>query len=173
MNKPEINSERQKAYEENMAKRQASLAMNLKIARNVAGVRHEDLIAPNVSTRITVSRIERGDRDPRLSSIVSLATTLGISPILLLITGDELLALAKEVRNKRKHKPRIRTEDAVALELLSGGTPKQVEQALEIIESWLGRADRVEKIGAVIGTIHKPGEGSYIGRILGRALIAR
>jgi len=158
-------------FRENLAKRKAALARNLLIARKATGTTQKKLIGPNVSTRITISRIERGDGDPRLSSIVSLATTLGISPVLLLLTGDELLELAQQLENWKANKAKINeTADAVALEFCSTGTRSQIDEALELAQNVIKPKSKAEKIGVAIGTAYQPGDGSHIGKRMGSAL---
>jgi len=170
MDKKKTDPKTKREFMENLAKRKAALAKNLLIARKATGTTQKELLGPKVSTRITISRIERGDGDPRLSSIVSLATTLGISPVLLLITGDELLELASKLENWKKNKTKIPPEDAVALELAPTGTRSQIDEVLELAQKALKPKGKAEKIGVAIGTVHKPGDGSHIGKSLGGAL---
>ena len=105
--KKTIDRELKWKFMENLAERKAALAQNLKVARKATDKHQEDLLGPNVSTRITISKIESEAGDPRLSSLVSLATTLGVSPILLLITGDELMELARKLEKWRVNKARV------------------------------------------------------------------
>lgn len=169
--KKSIDPELKREFHVNLAERKAALAQNLKVARNAAGKLQEDLIGPNVSTRITISKIEAERGDPRLSSIVSLATSLGVSPVLLLITGDELLELARKLEKWRVNKARVGNKPlAVSLELSRGAMNNQMDTIQENAQEWLKPRNAPEKIGIAIGTLREPGDGSYIGKMMGRAL---
>jgi transcriptional regulator with XRE-family HTH domain len=55
-------------------------AVNLKRARTAAGVTQEELGYRCDLHRTEISLLERSEREPRLSTIVKLAATLGVSP---------------------------------------------------------------------------------------------
>ncbi len=55
-------------------------AVNLKRARTAAGITQEELGLRCDLHRTEISLLERSEREPRLSTIVKLAGTLGVSP---------------------------------------------------------------------------------------------
>lgn len=55
-------------------------AVNLRRARDVAGISQEELADRCELHRTEVSLLERGGREPRLGTLVKLATALGTDP---------------------------------------------------------------------------------------------
>lgn len=55
-------------------------AVNLRRARDVAGISQEELADRCELHRTEVSLLERGGREPRLGTMVKLATALGTTP---------------------------------------------------------------------------------------------
>ena len=55
-------------------------ALNLRRAREAAGVSQEELAERCEIHRTEVSLLERGGREPRLGTLVKLATALGTTP---------------------------------------------------------------------------------------------
>jgi len=55
-------------------------AVNLRRAREVAGISQEELAERCELHRTEVSLLERGGREPRLGTMVKLATALGTTP---------------------------------------------------------------------------------------------
>jgi transcriptional regulator with XRE-family HTH domain len=55
-------------------------AMNLRHARQTAGISQEELAERCELHRTEVSLLERGGREPRLGTMVKLATALGTTP---------------------------------------------------------------------------------------------
>lgn len=55
-------------------------AANLKSARQRAGLSQEDLGAETELHRTEISLLERAERDPRLATIVKLASGLNVTP---------------------------------------------------------------------------------------------
>ena len=55
-------------------------AVNLRHARDVAGISQEELATRCELHRTEVSLLERGGREPRLGTMVKLATALGTTP---------------------------------------------------------------------------------------------
>lgn len=77
-------------------------AVNLRRAREVAGISQEELAERCELHRTEVSLLERGGREPRLGTMVKLATALGTTPEALCagITWDT------DVRGYRIDEPR-------------------------------------------------------------------
>ena len=72
---------------------QDTLARNLSAARSALGMSQDQLAAAAGVSRATVNQLEGGSTakgDPRLSTVVSLSSALGISPMFLLLGRDEL-----------------------------------------------------------------------------------
>lgn len=55
-------------------------AVNLRRAREVAGISQEELAERCEVHRTEISLLERGGREPRLGTMVKLATALGTTP---------------------------------------------------------------------------------------------
>jgi transcriptional regulator with XRE-family HTH domain len=55
-------------------------AVNLRHAREVAGISQEELAERCQVHRTEISLLERGGREPRLGTMVKLATALGTTP---------------------------------------------------------------------------------------------
>jgi transcriptional regulator with XRE-family HTH domain len=64
-------------------------ARNLRAARRRAGLSQERLSALARLHRTEISLLERGERDPRLSTVFRLAEALGVAATSLLAPGDE------------------------------------------------------------------------------------
>jgi len=154
----------------NRAERKTALARNLQVARKAIGITQQDLLEIGGYTRATISKIESGGGDPRISTIVDLATALGISPLLLLITKDELLAVADACKNLEDDIETIPEEVAVAFEFVNTATKKGLADAIQLAVENLKPEGKAENIGTAVGTVHQPGRGSQIGKALGKAL---
>jgi len=156
--------------QQNREDRTTALANNLRMARNAIGITQQKLIDAVGHTRVTIGKIESGDGDPRLSTIVDLATALGISPILLLITKEELFAIADSVKNLADYKDSIPKETAVAFEFANTKTKKGLEDVIQLAVDNFKPKGNGEMIGTAMGTASQPGNGSQIGKAIGKAL---
>jgi len=154
----------------NREERKTALANNLKIARRVMGISQQKMLEVGGHNRVTIGQIENGDGDPRLSTIIDLATALGISPLLLLITKNELFSLADTYKNFNQEMDSIPKETAVAFEFANTKTKKGLEDVIQLAVDNFKPKGNGEMIGTAIGTDHQPGEGSQIGKALGKAL---
>jgi len=77
-------------------------AVNLRHAREVAGISQEELAARIEVHRTEISLLERGGREPRLGTLVKLAVALGTTPEAL-CTG---IAWDPKKRDYKIEKPR-------------------------------------------------------------------
>jgi transcriptional regulator with XRE-family HTH domain len=62
----------------------AALARNIKAARNAAGMTQDEAADASDMQSAFYSRIERGEVDPRVSSLLKIASGLGVEPASLL-----------------------------------------------------------------------------------------
>jgi transcriptional regulator with XRE-family HTH domain len=70
-------------------RRRERFALNLRAARRAAGLSQERLSALARLHRTEISLLERGGRDPKLSTIFRLADALGVPASVLLAAEDE------------------------------------------------------------------------------------
>jgi transcriptional regulator with XRE-family HTH domain len=147
----------------------ATLAKNLSLARSANGITQMELADAASVSRATIAQLEGGEGDPRLSTIVDLATALGTSPILLLMGEDELRAIAAV--------PRLATllsdeEIDQMRRWVASGLQKQ-----RLLAGRLGadaaRAAGLSAVGAAIGSVLIPGIGTAVGAAFGAFLLAR
>ena len=141
----------------------ANVAKNLVLARNACEFTQSELAEEAEVSRATIAQIESGDGDPRLSTIIDIATSLQISPVILLLGEDELNSLIKLI--KEFPKENIPEEDIEEMRrLLSSGLKKHKLKAAK-----LGAATTVglSSAGAAIGSVLMPGIGTIVGASLG------
>ncbi|MCH8535386.1 MAG: helix-turn-helix domain-containing protein [Flavobacteriaceae bacterium] len=146
----------------------ANLAKNLVLARNATDLTQSNLAQIANISRATIAQIESGEGDPRLSTIIDIATSLGISPVLLLIGEDELNALINLV--KEYEEENISDEDKEKMEfLLSTGIKKNKIKAAKI---GIAATAGLSSVGAAIGSVLLPGIGTIVGASFG-ALVSK
>ena len=117
---------------------QDTLARNLSAARSALGMSQDQLAAAAGVSRATVYQLEGGSTakgDPRLSTVVSLSSALGISPVFLLLGRDELDAIAEvpkrtEMKDVRSHLSADELE--TMRRLLRSGVAKNRAKAVEM-----------------------------------------
>lgn len=151
----------------NRSIRKSSLARNLLVARKAAGLTQEQLSERSGYSRLTVVNLENGQGEPRLSTITDLATALGISPLLLLITREELLAIQSINSRLRRIQKDMPDEKAVFFQLLYFTTTKDMLKGVDTILKVVSPEKKQVAMGLAIGTACKPGNGSQIGMALG------
>jgi DNA-binding XRE family transcriptional regulator len=61
-----------------------SIAANVRVLRQERGYSQEDLAAACDMTRSAISRLERGEHEPRVSTLLTLSAALGVDPAALL-----------------------------------------------------------------------------------------
>lgn len=158
---------------------QDTLARNLSAARGALGMSQDQLATAAGVSRATVNQLEGGasaNGDPRLSTVVSLASALGISPVILLLGRDELDAIAeapksKEVKDVRSH---LTAEELGTMRrLLRSGVAKNRAKAVEMGTSAAATAGMTAIAAAAIGTALLPGIGTAIGAVIGSKWLAK
>lgn len=164
---------KEKTLEIQNVKFTTNMAKNLQLARNVSNLTQTDIAKKANVSRATIAQIESGESDPRLSTIINIATALRISPVLLLMGEDEVKALENLAENYQKGA--IPEEEVEKMrQLLSSGIQKFTQKAGEIgSKLYEKRKDpRVgpaagAATGAAIGSTLMPGVGTLIGASLG------
>ena len=110
-------------------------------------------------SRATIAQLEGGDGDPRLSTIVDLATALGTSPILLLMGEDELRAIVTVPRTDNL----LSDEEVEQMRrMVASGLQKQRLQAGKLGANAARAAGLSVVIGAAIGSGLIPGIGTAV-----------
>lgn len=155
-----------------------TLALNLSAARGALGMSQEQLANAARVSRATVNQLEGGSSangDPRLSTVVSLAAALGISPVFLLLGRDELGAIAEAAKSadvKGVH-ARLTAEELETMgRLLRSGVPKNRAKAVEMGATAAASAGMTAGAiaTAAIGTAQIPGIGTALGAVMGKWL---
>ncbi len=146
----------------------ATLAKNVALARSAASFTQAELAEAAGVSRATIAQIESGAGEPRLSTLVDIATALGTSPVLLLIGKNELDALISVTGNAPVE---LLSEEEVEKmkRLIASGLRRQRLQAAELGAS-AARAVGLSAVGAAIGSVLLPGVGTAIGAGIGAFL---
>ena len=152
------------------------LARNLAAARTALEISQDTLAARASVSRATVIQIEGGEGDPRLSTLVSLADALGVSPMFLLLGEEDLEALS-DLRNAEglpMVADELSEEDIETMRrLLHSGISRNRNKAIKMgtaAASAKGGASASTLAGAAIGSIILPGIGTAVGAVLGGLL---
>ena len=144
------------------------LAKNLVVARLAAGLTQQELAAAADISRATIAQIETGCSDPRLSTIVDLATAIGISPLLLLTGTPEVLALT--ALNGADASIQVSPPDRARMaHLANTGMLKDRVRAARIgaaIAREAGKKPHSVVAAAIFSAVH-PGPGTAVGALLG------
>lgn len=153
-----------------------NLARNLVAARTALEISQDTLATRASVSRATVIQIEGGEGDPRLSTLVSLADALSVSPMFLLLGREDLEALS----NLRKSKgipivsDELSEEDIETMRrLLRSGISRNRNKAIKMgtaAASAKGVVAASALAGAAIGSILLPGIGTTVGAVLGAFL---
>lgn len=152
------------------------LARNLVAARTALEISQDTLATRASVSRATVIQIEGGEGDPRLSTLVSLADVLSISPMFLLLGREDLEALSN-LRNAEGlpvESDELSEEDTETMRrLLHSGISRNRNKAIKMgiaTASAKGGAAASALAGAAIGSILLPGIGTAVGAVLGGLL---
>ena len=155
-----------------------NLARNLVAARTALEI-SQDTLATNASvSRATVIQIEGGEGDPRLSTLVSLADALGVSPMFLLLGREDLEALS-DLRNAEGLpvvSDELSEEDIETMRrLLRSGISRNRNKAIKMgTAAALATGAAASTLSAVaIGSIILPGIGTAIGAVLGGIMASK
>ena len=153
-----------------------NLARNLVAARTALEISQDTLATRASVSRATVIQIEGGEGDPRLSTLVSLADALSVSPMFLLLGREDLEALS----NLRKSEgmpvvpDELSEEDVETMRrLLRSGISRNRNKAIKMgvaAASATGGVAASTLAGAAIGSIILPGIGTTVGTVLGAFL---
>jgi DNA-binding XRE family transcriptional regulator len=158
------------------------LAKNLVTARMVAGMTQQGLANAADISRATIAQLETGCSDPRISTIVDLASALGISPVLLLIGMLEARALTDLPQEFQLHSVEVPARELLRMErYLQTGMLKDRFRAGQIGAAVAGQslgldgrtdADDASPvlIAASIFSAMLPGDGTAVGIRLGTLL---
>lgn len=146
-----------------------TLAKNLNLARTAGQLTQMELAEAATVSRATIAQLEAGDGDPRLSTIVDLATALGTSPVLLLMGEDEMCAIASVQLNDNL----VSADEVEQMRrMVASGLKKQRLQAGRLGAN-AARAAGLSAVGAAIGSVLMPGIGTAVGAAVGAFLMTR
>ncbi len=147
----------------------AVLKQNLSIARQVRRITQDELALRSGVSRTTIIQLEKGEGDPKLSTVVSLAIVLGIAPVLLLFGLDEMKAVQRLVENPPNAEQVAEAQVRTMGQLLKAGfsrASRSAEGDLAQDNAPTGGA----AIGAAVGSMLLPGMGTPLGAMLGAML---
>lgn len=142
---------------------QETLANNLALARQLSEVSQTTLARLAGVSRATIAQMEGGESDPKLSTLVRVAAALKISPLLLLMSAEDLQALATD----SDQKPLLSAEEAIeAKRLLASGLKKKRSKAVQLVrdaaDKDLESAAKLSVHGAMLGAALLPGSGAFV-----------
>lgn len=155
-----------------------TLARNLSAARGALGLSQDQLAAAGGVSRATINQLEGAEGDPRLSTLVGLASALGVSPVFLLLGRDELDAIAKAPGSKE------------AKEVQAHLTPEELDTMRRLLRSGVAK-NRTKAVAmgstaavtagitagalaaAAIGTALLPGIGTAFGAAFATTWLAK
>ncbi len=153
-----------------------NLARNLVAARTALEMSQDTLATRASVSRATVIQIEGSEGDPRLSTLVSLADALSVSPMFLILGSEDLEALSN-LRNAKGLpvvSDELSEEDVETMRrLLRSGISRNRNKAIKMgttAASATGGVAASTLAGAAIGSIILPGVGTAVGTVLGAFL---
>jgi len=122
-----------------------NLGETLALVRNIKGITQEKLAEESGLSRTTISKIEAGDADPKLSTISELSEALDVTPVWLLMSKRDLeiiteIAESGDLENILE----VLSDDLIKLveTRIRSGRRGSIQLAFETVESVLeGTAD--------------------------------
>lgn len=154
-----------------------TLARNLAAARAASGASQDQVASAAGVSRTTLNQLENAEGDPRLSTLVGLASALGVSPVFLLLGPEEIMAIADAHRSPEAQQVKAGLSDEqldTLRRLLGSGVSKNRAKALSMALDAVGKGWAPGVIaGAAIGTAMLPGIGTAIGAGLAGLMRAR
>ena len=153
-----------------------NLARNLVAARTALEISQDTLATRASVSRATVIQIEGSEGDPRLSTLVSLADVLSVSPMFLLLGREDIEALSnlQNAEDLPVESDELSEEDIETMRrLLHSGISRNRNKAIKMgiaAASAKGGVAASALAGAAIGSILLPGIGTAVGAVLGGLL---
>ena len=152
--------------------RASTLAANLVLAREAAGLTQSALASRAGTSRATVAQIESGQSDPRLSTMGAIADALGVSVFVLLLSGQDFGRLVQlATRADEFQKSQLGDAERAVLEQLSqsrvSADRRKAARLSTGVASDLGFDTVGAAVGAAIGTALAPGLGTIVGAFVG------
>lgn len=156
----------------------ATLARNLSAARGALELSQDQLATVARVSRATINQLEGAEGDPRLTTLVSLAAALGVSPVFLLLGRDELDAIAKAPGSKEAKKVQAHLtpgELDTMRRLLRSGVAKNRSKAVAMGSNAATTAGMTAGAiaAAAIGTALLPGIGTAISAAIASVWLAK
>ena len=153
----------------------ATLAKNVVVARKARGWTQEELAARSGVSRATIAMIEgaNASHGPSLETLTHLATSLGVSPVMLLMGDRELQAVIEiaQTTPKKLLEHEISDESVEEMRrLIHSGMQKNLFRAVKIGVATAAGAGLVAGggvVGSAIGSVLFPGLGTIVGAVLG------
>src|SRR3989442_9048965 len=153
----------------------APLAKNVVVARKARGWTQEELAARSGVSRTTIAMIEgaNASHGPSLETLTHLATSLGVSPVMLLMGDRELQAVIEiaQTTPKKLLEHEISDESVEEMRrLIHSGMQKNLFRAVKIGVATAAGAGLVAGggvVGSSIGSVLFPGLGTIVGAVLG------
>lgn len=156
-----------------------TVSRNLSAARVGMGLSQDQLAEAAGVSRATIVQLEGGAGDPRLSTITAIAGALNITPMFLLLSSNDLQAIANVAKSEEaaQFQGNISEKSLEDMQrLLRSGLTKNRNKAIAIgtaATNISGGATTVSvniTAAAAIGSVLLPGVGTVIGAALGLLL---
>jgi transcriptional regulator with XRE-family HTH domain len=147
------------------------LAKNLVAARAAAGLTQHELAEAAGVSRATIAHLETGVSDPRLSTLVDLATAMGVPALLLLVGAREAQALVDLPEGIEEERPFV--SDSIVEKMrrrVASGMLRDRLLAARLGASVVPEGDSLSaRVSAAIFSAILPGPGTLTGAAFGRS----
>ncbi|MCL4850986.1 MAG: helix-turn-helix domain-containing protein [Bryobacteraceae bacterium] len=150
-----------------------TLARNLTAARTALELSQDDLSAIAGVSRATIIQIENATGDPRLSTLVNIATALHVTPMFLLLGKADIQSIASLASDTTAQQisDQLSDEDiSKVTRLLQSGIARNRSNAVRLVTAaaaTAGAGATGGAVGAAIGGLLAPGIGLAAGAALG------